>query len=91
MGFAASTDGLAARLFDSVAARDLVRIKLGKNELRGEVGLAGPFSGDPLGDRPVNPPVGRGMCVGRFWPVVGRDMVVLSADKVEVLERFEVV
>jgi hypothetical protein len=68
-------------------------MKLGMKELepRGDAGLTGAFSGEPFGDRPVKPPDGRGMCVGRLWLDVGRDMVVLSADKVELLERFEVV
>ena len=58
-----------------VAALDLVLIKFGRKELRGDVGLAGPSRGEPFGDRPAKPPEGMGMWVGRFWPVDGRDMV----------------
>jgi hypothetical protein len=50
-GFGASAVGLTApaALAVSVAALDLVLIKLGKNELLGEVGDAGVGSGDPVG------------------------------------------
>lgn len=50
-----------------VAARERVRIKEGRKEVRGEVGEASPgvAAGEPLGDRPVKGELGRGMCVGR--------------------------
>jgi hypothetical protein len=75
-GFGASAVGLTApaALAVSVAALDLVLIKLGKNELLGEVGDAGVGSGDPVGERGTNGEVGRGMWVGRFVDVE-RDMV----------------
>jgi hypothetical protein len=59
-GLGASTFGLAPRPV-IVAARDRFRMKLGRKELRGDVGEAmgagaglppGVFSGEPLGDRP---------------------------------------
>lgn len=78
-GLPLSAEGLATlpvRLeLVMVAARDLVRMKLGRKDERGEAGLAGVSRGDPFGDRPVKPPVGRAMCVGRFVAVPGRDMV----------------
>jgi hypothetical protein len=81
----ASTDGLAALpafAFVIVAALDLVLIKLGKNEFRGDVGLAGVLSGELLGDRPENPPEGRLMWVGRF-EFVGRAIVSEALDEAD--------
>lgn len=47
----------------SVAARLLVRMKLGMNELLGEVGetAAGVGRGEPLGDRPPKGEFGKGI------------------------------
>lgn len=62
-GFGASAVGLvapAARVV-SVAALDLVLMKLGKKELLGEVGEAGVGSGEPVGERGIKGVVGRGM------------------------------
>jgi len=73
--------------FVIVAALDLVLIKLGRNELRGEVGLAGVLSGESLGDRPVNPPEGKGMWVGRL-ELPGRAMVEEAPEE---FDRFGVV
>ena len=52
-GFAGSLEGLDPPFltgFVTVAARERVLIKLGKKELRGEVGDEGPGNGDPFGD-----------------------------------------
>lgn len=83
-GLLASTEGLAA-LAVRVAARLLVLMKLGKKEDLGEVGEAGVSLGDPLGDRPVNPLVGRAIWVGRE-DEPGRDMLDLVDDTVDVEE-----
>ncbi len=58
----------------TVAARDLVLMKLGRKDDLGEAGLAAPSRGDPFGDRPVKVPVGRFIWVGLFEAVPGRDM-----------------
>lgn len=87
-GFTASVEGLPARpafAFVIVAALDLVLIKLGRNELRGDVGLAGVLRGDPFGDRPVNPPEGSGIWVGRF-ALPGRAMTDVAPEENERVE-----
>ena len=98
-GFAASTLGLATLMPEvvSVAALDLVLMKLGRNEERGEAGLAGRSRGDPFGDLPVKPPVGILICVGRLVEEPGRDMAkdnrggrcVDSEEEAETIEPFE--
>lgn len=67
-GFDCSVTGLLAPRPLSVAARLRVRIKLGKNELRGEAGDTKPgvLLGEPFGELPGrNVLDGKEMCVGR--------------------------
>lgn len=67
-GFDCSATGLLAPRPLSVAARLRVRIKLGKNELRGEAGDTKPgvLLGEPLGELPGRKVLdGREICVGR--------------------------
>lgn len=66
IGSGCSTLGLALPV--RVAALDLFRIKLGKKEFLGELGLtsgAVPAPGEPLGDVRGKGEVGRAICVGR--------------------------
>ena len=62
----------------NVAALLLVLMKLGMNELLGDVGDTAPWplgvgNGEPLGDRPPNGELGNAICVGRF--PAARDMM----------------